>query len=122
MLPVLGPSTTTDTVGQVLDFFTNPINLIESDRDRLIVRGVDLLDTARSCSAREGHQRDRYLFVRDAFLQRASSRSSTVWWRTTVPRRIRRRVRRRSGDAGASTPKTMRSEYKRRLVKLVRQE
>lgn len=71
MLPALGPSTTTDTVGKVFDFFTNPVNLINPDSDRLIVRGVGLVDTrAQLLNVEKAISGDRYLFVRDAFLQR----------------------------------------------------
>lgn len=71
MLPALGPSTTTDTVGKVLDFFTNPINLINPERDQYIARGVGLVDTrAQLLSVEEAISGDRYLFIRDAYLQR----------------------------------------------------
>jgi phospholipid-binding lipoprotein MlaA len=71
MLPALGPSTTTDTVGRFLDFLTDPINLINPDRDRYIVRGVGLVDTrAGLLGAEKAISGDRYLFIRDAFLQR----------------------------------------------------
>jgi phospholipid-binding lipoprotein MlaA len=71
MLPGLGPSTTTDTVGNVLDWFTNPVNLINPERDRYIVRGVDLIDTrAELLSVEQLMSGDRYLFMRDAYLQR----------------------------------------------------
>ena len=71
MLPALGPSTTTDTAGRVFDFFTNPVNLINPESDRLIVRGVGLVDTrAQLLNVEKAISGDRYLFVRDAFLQR----------------------------------------------------
>jgi len=71
MLPALGPSTTTDTFGSVLDFFTNPVNLINPERDRYVVRGFDLLDArVQLLTVEKAISGDRYLFVRDAFLQR----------------------------------------------------
>lgn len=71
MLPALGPSTTTDTVGRVLDFFTNPVSFINPERDQYIARGVNLLDTrAQLLSVEEIVSGDRYLFMRDAYLQR----------------------------------------------------
>jgi len=71
MLPGLGPSTTTDTVGRVFDFFTNPVNLINPERDQYIVRGIGMIDTrAGLLSAEKVISGDRYLFMRDAYLQR----------------------------------------------------
>lgn len=71
MLPGLGPSTVTDTVGTALDFFTNPIELIESDWQIYAIRGVDVIDTrAELLSVEEVISGDRYLFLRDAYLQR----------------------------------------------------
>lgn len=71
MLPALGPSTTTDTVGTFVDFVTNPVSLINPERDRYIVRGVDLVDTrAQLLAVEKVISGDRYLFVRDAYLQR----------------------------------------------------
>ena len=71
MLPARGPSTVTDTVGSVLDFFTNPLNLITPSRDRNIAIGVDALDTRVQLLSVDGLiSGDPYLFMRDAFLQR----------------------------------------------------
>jgi len=71
MLPARGPSTVLDTAGMVLDFFTNPFNLITSDRDRYIAYGVSGLDARVQLLAVDGLiTGDPYLFIRDAFLQR----------------------------------------------------
>ena len=71
MLPGLGPSTVTDTVGTALDIVTNPIEIIESDWQIYAIRGADAIDTrAELLSVEEVVSGDRYLFLRDAYLQR----------------------------------------------------
>jgi len=71
MLPGLGPSTVTDTVGTALDIVTNPIEIIESNWQIYAIRGVDAIDTrAELLSVEEVISGDRYLFLRDAYLQR----------------------------------------------------
>jgi phospholipid-binding lipoprotein MlaA len=71
MLPARGPATVTDAVGSVLDFFTNPLNLITPSRDRYVAIGVDALDTRVQLLSVDGLiSGDPYLFMRDAYLQR----------------------------------------------------
>lgn len=71
MLPGRGPTTVRDTVGDLLDFLTNPLTLISPDRDRYIAYGVGLLDTRAQLLAVDGLiSGDPYVFVRDAYLQR----------------------------------------------------
>jgi phospholipid-binding lipoprotein MlaA len=71
MLPIFGPATTTDTVGRVLDTFTNPLVLISPTRDRYAFYAVDGIDTRADLLSAEGLiSGDKYLFIRDAYLQR----------------------------------------------------
>jgi len=47
------------------------VNLIDPERDQYIVRGVGLIDTrAQLLSVEKVISGDRYLFMRDAYLQR----------------------------------------------------
>jgi phospholipid-binding lipoprotein MlaA len=74
VFPFFGPSSGRDGVGLVVDWFTDPIYYIEDDATRLIVRGLDIVDTrADLLSASrvlEQAALDPYAFVRDAYLQR----------------------------------------------------
>jgi phospholipid-binding lipoprotein MlaA len=71
MLPFFGPATTTDTVGRVFDTFTNPVILVSPARDRYAIYAVDVLDTRADLLSIEGLiSGDKYLFLRDAYLQR----------------------------------------------------
>ena len=70
MLPALGPSTVTDTAGTVLDWFFNPIEFIDSDPTQYSLRAVNVIDTrAELMSVEKVMSGDRYLFMRDAYLQ-----------------------------------------------------
>ena len=77
VLPLLGPSTGRDSVGLVVDWYTDPITHISDDEWRWALRGLDLVDTrAGLLSASrvlEEAALDPYAFVRDAFLQRRQS-------------------------------------------------
>ncbi len=71
MLPFRGPATTTHAVGMVFDVFTNPLRLVSPNRDRAIAVAVNVIDTRASLlAAEELVSGDRYLFIRDAYLQR----------------------------------------------------
>lgn len=71
MLPLLGPSTPTAAVGSILDAMTSPYQLVSPRRDRLIIRGVRTIDgRANLLSTETLITGDRYIFIRDAFLQR----------------------------------------------------
>ncbi|MEZ5560219.1 MAG: VacJ family lipoprotein [Pseudomonadales bacterium] len=70
VIPFRGPSTGTDAVGLIFDALTNPLRLL-SPPERYVVYGVDVVDTRRQLlSAEELISGDRYLFLRDAYLQR----------------------------------------------------
>ena len=77
VLPVLGSSTVRDGLGKGLDFYTDPINETEPFDARwglVLVRltqtRADLLDASRIL---EEAALDRYVFQRDAYLQRRRS-------------------------------------------------
>ncbi|MFU8817215.1 MAG: VacJ family lipoprotein [Pseudomonadales bacterium] len=73
MVPFLGPATTTHAVGMVFDAFTNPLILVSPRRDQLALVAVDLIDTRADLLAVDqliSEDADRYLFIRDAYLQR----------------------------------------------------
>jgi phospholipid-binding lipoprotein MlaA len=71
VLPFFGPSTTTDAIGRVFDTFTNPVILVTPVRDRVAIYAVDVVDTrADLLSAEALITGDRYMFIRDAYLQR----------------------------------------------------
>lgn len=74
VLPILGPRTTRDTGGLVVDFLTDPVSYIDPSRDRnqvmglrLVSRRTELLGASQLLSVAA---LDEYEFVRDAYLQR----------------------------------------------------
>lgn len=77
VLPILGSSTARDTVGWVFDIWTDPVAHIDPNRTRnvlVVTRAVnqraDLLDASRLL---EEAALDKYVFQRDAYLQRRRS-------------------------------------------------
>lgn len=69
-LPFRGPATTTHVVGMVCELFTSPLLLLSSRREVLIVGAVDVVDNrAALLSSEQLLSGDRYLFIRDAYLQ-----------------------------------------------------
>lgn len=77
VLPFFGPSSGRDGVGVVVDWFTDPIMLIDDDAVRWAVRGLKVVDTRADLlgASRILDQAalDPYAFVRDAFLQQRQS-------------------------------------------------
>ncbi len=70
-IPVRGPATTTHALGMVFGVFTNPLMLLSSTQDRVIGSAVDVVDTrAQLLSSERLISGDKYLFLRDAYLQR----------------------------------------------------
>ena len=77
VLPVLGSSTVRDGIGKGVDFYTDPINQTNPWEAqwglvtlRLVQTRADLLDASRIL---EEAALDRYVFQRDAYLQRRRS-------------------------------------------------
>jgi phospholipid-binding lipoprotein MlaA len=73
MLPFLGPSTVRDTVARLPDQFTYPVNYLQDDSTRYIIRGVEFLDLRAGLldlDAQIEKSYDKYAFIRNAWLQR----------------------------------------------------
>ena len=76
VVPLWGPATTRSGVGDIVSFFVHPSQLIEDEAIRVayfagwaIQTRASLLETEELISG------DRYLFIRDAFLQRRQFQS-----------------------------------------------
>lgn len=71
VLPLLGPSTLRDGLGKPVDFYTNPTSYIDHVPTENSVRLVSLLDIRADLLELEKNiTGDRYVFVRDVYLQR----------------------------------------------------
>ena len=71
VIPLLGASTVRDAAGQLVDGFMYPPRFIESIGGKVVTYGVDLLDTrVQLLGADQLISGDKYLFFRDAYLQR----------------------------------------------------
>ncbi len=73
MIPFLGPSTVRDTFARFPDQLTYPVNYLEDDSTRIIIRGVEFLDLRAGLldlDEQLAKSYDRYAFVRNAWLQR----------------------------------------------------
>lgn len=78
VLPFLGPSSVRDAIGEIPDYFTDPISYITPVKEsylaysgRFVDRRAQLLDATNLL---EQAALDPYQFVRDAYLQRTRSR------------------------------------------------
>ncbi|MES1944649.1 surface lipoprotein [Salinisphaera sp. PC39] len=72
MLPFLGPSTGRDVIGDGVDQFANPLNLIDDFATRMAVQAVYLVDLRASFLGFDRSVRnafDPYTFVRTAYLE-----------------------------------------------------
>lgn len=70
-IPMLGPSTLRDAPSRVVDYFLNPLNYIDDSRSRYALNVTDLLQSrAALLETEEIISGDRYLFLKDAYLQR----------------------------------------------------
>lgn len=70
VLPLLGPSTVRDAVGIYPDSFTEPYRYINDIPARNMTIGMDLIDTRASLlSAEKLITGDKYIFIRNAYLQ-----------------------------------------------------
>lgn len=71
VLPLLGPRNVRDGFGGVADTFTNPVGYIDHVPTRNQVMGVGVIDMrAQLLQSEELITGDRYIFIRDAYLQR----------------------------------------------------
>lgn len=71
MLPLLGPSTLRDAPSKFVDSITSPFSYVDDVRTRNTARGVDLLaQRASLLEIDDIISGDKYLFVRDVYLQR----------------------------------------------------
>jgi phospholipid-binding lipoprotein MlaA len=77
VLPFFGPSSGRDGVGVVVDWFTDPLMLVEDDATRWGLRGLKLIDTRadllNASRVLDQAALDPYAFVRDAYLQQRQS-------------------------------------------------
>ncbi|WP_151703481.1 VacJ family lipoprotein [Nitrincola alkalilacustris] len=71
VLPLLGPSTFRDTAGLVPDMMADPVRYVDDRALRNSLQVVRVLDTrSRLMDSERLISGDRYIFVRDAYLQR----------------------------------------------------
>lgn len=71
VLPLLGPSTVRDTTGLPLDTYTYPLTYVEDDKVRYGLTALRIVDMrAGLLDQEELIHGDRYVFIRDAYLQR----------------------------------------------------
>lgn len=76
VLPLLGPSSVRDTVGRVPDSFLQPYPYIDDVPARNLTRAVSTVDTRASLlSAERMITGDKYIFVRNAYLQNREFRT-----------------------------------------------
>ena len=76
VLPLLGPSTLRDTGGRVGDSFLRPYRYINDVPVRNTTFGVDVVDTRASLlSAEKMITGDKYIFIRNAYLQNREFRT-----------------------------------------------
>jgi len=72
MLPLFGPSTLRDAPSKVIDSLTNPLSYVEDVSVRNSAMALDLLNTRTELlEVDEIISGDKYLFVRDVYLQRS---------------------------------------------------
>lgn len=71
VLPLFGPSTVRDGFGKPVDYYTNPIAYIDHVPTDNTVAATSLVSTrARLLELEKGINGDRYVFIRDVYLQR----------------------------------------------------
>jgi phospholipid-binding lipoprotein MlaA len=74
MVPFFGPRTIRSGTGTIVDVYASPQVLIDDVRLRNTLYGLELIDgRARLLKAEELMSGDRYIFVRDAYLQQRES-------------------------------------------------
>lgn len=71
VLPFLGPSTLRDGLARPVDWYTDPLTYIDHVRTDNTVRGLSLLNIrAQILPLEQNISGDKYIFVRDVYLQR----------------------------------------------------
>src|ERR1043165_3148867 len=73
MLPILGPSTVRDTFARLPDQFTYPVNYLEDDSTRYLLRGAEFLDLRADLLSLDDQiekRYDKYACIRNAWLKR----------------------------------------------------
>ena len=71
VIPFLGPSTLRDAPSLVVDWQLDPVNQVDDETVQYTLNGVDLIQSrATLLDAEALISGDRYLFIRDAYLQR----------------------------------------------------
>ncbi len=74
VLPVLGPSDGRDTIGLVVDWYTDPVTYVDPTRARnglIVLRGIDKrADLLGASRVVEEAALDKYEFIRDSYLQK----------------------------------------------------
>lgn len=71
VLPFFGPSTLRDGLARPVDWYTDPLTYIDHVRTDNVVRGMSLLNVRAQILPLEDNIRgDKYVFVRDVYLQR----------------------------------------------------
>jgi len=71
VLPFLGPSTLRDAPARLVDGYANPINTVDHVPTRNSIYGVDVVSgRAELLDAEKLISGDRYVFIRDVYLQR----------------------------------------------------
>ena len=74
MLPILGPTSTWDALGSVVDYATNPMTFVDPTGAQLALRGAEGIGVREQLleagAVLEKSVLDPYLFTRDAYFQR----------------------------------------------------
>lgn len=73
VLPLMGPTTLRDGLAMPADYYTDPINYIEDDAHRYGLKALELVQLRAKLLDVEdlaGGGGDKYIFMRDAYLQR----------------------------------------------------
>lgn len=71
VLPFLGPSSVRDTTGQVAEWYTNPLTYIDDNTTEYTLKMLDAIQIRASLLQAESLLKgDRYVLMRDAYLQR----------------------------------------------------
>ncbi len=71
VLPLLGPSTLRDAFSRPVDTYTDPVTYVDHVRTRNSAKVIDLIDVRSDLLGTESLiSGDRYVFIRDAYLQR----------------------------------------------------